>query len=265
MRQHALLSAAVGGVCGLLAGLAGARWFESPVRGEGHPGTLRGDLDDLEARMLESAASDLTARALVLDRLAAIEHAAGAASTAADRDSTRRAVGAVAEDLKLLAAALRADLHAADQRLAGLESRSRELELTVGATVGAAPGPLSDEDEAVWVTTARNEDPLRRFSALVRLSRRRSERSVQSATEALRDSDERVVWQAVRNLSGFQERGALRDIAPRLDHPATIVRQAAFEALTSMGAPNLSYDPAATAATRRADTELLKKWVSEQP
>lgn len=264
MRREIVLSALVGAVLGAGLGLAGLRMLGGAAGSGAADGSLRSDLDALERRILGDAAVDLAARDAIIERIASLERAAIAAGSAADRDEARAALAALAADVKSLAAALQEDLRTADARLAAIEGRVRDLEALSGATSAASSGPLSEEEEALWVTDARSPDPMRRFSALVKLGRTRSDRSVASAMNALSDEDERVAWQALRNLGGFKERAAAREVAALLDHPTSVLRLAASQALARMGADVAAFDAAASPAKRREAAEALQRWAAEQ-
>jgi hypothetical protein len=264
MRRDVLLSAVAGAVLGVVAAFAGMHLLGFSGTPQADGAGVRADLDALERRILRDAATDLAGRDAVLGRIAALERAVAASGSAADREEARAALAALAEDLRTLGAGLHADLRAADTRLGAVEGRVRDLEALSGAAAAATSGPLTEDEEAFWVTDARSPDPMRRFSALVKLGRTRSDRSVACATEALADPDERVAWQAVRNLGTFRERAAARDVAALLDHPASVLRLAAAQALATMGAPATSFDPAAAAPRRREAADALRRWAAEQ-
>lgn len=264
MRRELVLSALLGAVLGAALALAGLRLIGGAGWSASGDGALRSDLDALERRLLRDAAVDLAARDAILGRIAALEQTVIAAASAADREEARAAFAALAADVTTLGATLQDDLRTADARLAAIEGRVRDLEAISGATSASASGPLSEEEEALWVTDARSPDPMRRFSALVKLGRTRSDRSVSCAVNALSDEDERVAWQALRNLGAFKERGAAREVAALLDHPTSVLRLAASQALARMGAEVAAFDAAASPAKRRETAEALQRWAAEQ-
>ncbi len=264
MRRDIVLSALVGAFLGAGLGLAGLRLLGGEGAAGVGDGSIRNDLDALERRLLRDAAVDLTTRDAILGRIAALEQSVIAAGSAADREEARAAFAALAADVKALGASLQEDLRTADARLAAVEGRVRDLEAISGASSASASGPLSEEEEALWATDARSPDAMRRFSALVKLGRTRSDRSVACAMNALSDEDERVAWQALRNLGSFKERAAAREVAALLDHPTSVLRLAASQALARMGADVAVFDAAASPAKRREAAEALQRWAAEQ-
>jgi HEAT repeat protein len=114
------------------------------------------------------------------------------------------------------------------------------------------------------VVLSSDPEPGVRFSALVRLGRARTDRSVQASLARLDDPASEVVWQALRNLGGFRDRGTAPAIARMLDHPAAVVRGAALQALLRIGAPTDSgYDPAGPPGERAPAAERLRAWADE--
>ncbi len=199
-QRAALWAAVVGACCGVLGGAA-AGWCLSrdPGRGRGTDGTLRGDLDRVEASTLGARAEIAASLASVAERVTALE--LGSHGGAPASEDVANALRAVASDLANLRDAVVRDLGHADRRIADLEHRVDELLALIALQ---APPPAqsagNDEDEAVWVNIAQDPDPLRRFSALAMLGRARTDRSVRASSEALRDPEEIVVWQAAFQL-----------------------------------------------------------------
>jgi HEAT repeat protein len=125
-------------------------------------------------------------------------------------------------------------------------------------------GPLPEEDEPRFVVRAADADPGVRFSALVRLGRRRSDRSVQVSLARLDDPDDSVVWIAVHNLGGFRERDAAPEIAALLDHPAALVRQKAHDTLVRLGAPaDTGFEALDSPEVRELAAARLRSWADE--
>jgi hypothetical protein len=253
---------AAAALCGLAAGAASAFLLGRDAgRGRGADGTLRGDLDRLEARVLECEAASAERLAKLVARLEAAE---GAGAAGAPGDPVAESLAALAEDLRALRDALRRDLGSVESRLIELERRVADAEALLPVRRADERAPPTEEEEAVWVNLAQDPDPLRRFSALARLGRTRTDRSVRASVEALADGDERVLWQALRNLGGFSERAAARDAAALLDHPLTVVRAASSDALRRMGAPDSGFDATASPEKRRAPSQALRSWAAEQ-
>lgn len=250
------LVVALGAGLGLLAGLIGAVLYG------GRAAASRADLDALDRRELGVAASDIEARAVVVRRLTALEASVAASASAASAEDVQRALAATAADLAALRDAVRRDLVAADERLASLEGRVRDLEAATGAAASA--GAPSDADEAQWVNLARDPDPLRRFSALTQLGRLRTDRSIRCSREALADTEERVVWQALRNLAAYGDRAVASEVVPLLEHGAAAVRQQAHDTLRALGAPRTEFSAVAPKDVRAAAVEVLRRWALEE-
>lgn len=232
-----------------------------PGRGRGGEGSLRGDLDLVEAALLVATAEQARTSEVLLSRLDAVE--ARLATLPAAEGADAQALGGVLDDLGRLRDAVRGDLAAADARLAAVERRLAEVIDVLPAARSDTGAPPTDEQEAVWVNLARDPEPLRRFSAIERLGLRRTDRSVRASTDALDDSDAHVVWQALRNLGAFGERSAAGDVVRLLDHPEAVVRHAAWEALVRMGAPESGFEAVAPPEERAAAVRDLRKWAED--
>jgi len=235
-----------------------------PGRGRGTEGTLRGDLDRAEARILEESARSAQHDAAILARVAALEAAVSSLPESPARTAVAEALAALAEDLRTLGESVRGDLEAAELRIATLERRLDEAASLLPPPGAAGSAAAAEDEEAVWLNLAHDADPLRRFSALERLGRARSDRSVRVSIEALRDPSRLVVWQALRNLGNFAERPAARDVAELLDHAEVDVRNAAWESLVRMGAPESGFRASEKAEMRREPAARLKAWAAEQ-
>jgi hypothetical protein len=262
-----LWAAGAGALAGLLLGAAGA-WLVlgDPGPGRGRPGTLRGDLDRLTARQgLLVAASEGADRGL-LARVEALERSVlGLDADVARHAEVAQALEALSQDLRTLRAAYEDELSVVDARLEQLGRRLEELSVAAGLLrvgTGAAL-PASDEEEGMWVNLARDADPNRRFSALVKLGRRKTDRSVAVSLEALNDAEPTVVRQAARNLGQFRELSAAARLAWLLGNPDVGVRQAAYDALRDLGAPDSGYVPTAPAEDRADPAAHLRAWASE--
>lgn len=201
-------------------------------------------------------AADAAWQSLVA-RTAAAEKS-GAASVSAEH------VRAMVEDLKALRDAMRGELSVVDARLTELRRRADEIAAGSASPGAAHEGPPTPEDEDRWATQARDADPGVRFSALSRLGKARTERSVQVSVERLEDDDAKVVWLAVRNLGQFRDRDAAPRIAELLDHAEAVVRAAACDALVRMGAPaDTGFDSADAPQMRKPAADRLKRWVGQ--
>ncbi len=200
-----------------------------------------------------------TSRAALAARLDALEQRG--TGTPVD-PGARRAVQDIAADLVLLRDSLRLELMAVDSELQRLTEIIDEV---AGGMDGPDPsGPLTPEEEPRWVVLSADPEPGVRFSALVRLGRARTERSVQASLARLRDPAAEVVWQAACNLGAFRERGAAPQIARLLSHPAAVVRAAAYAALLRLGAPpDTGYAAVAPEADRATAAERLRAWAEE--
>lgn len=257
-------TAALAGVLGGLFAGAAAAWLVASDPGVGHgaPGTLRGDLD-----LLREQVKLLDGRLAVAQ--AGWQEAANRAAEAVARGSPDAAsvadLRALADDLRRLRDDLRGELAVVDARLADLRRRLDEAgSLPPASSPGRDPAS-SPEDEDRWVTRSRDADAGVRFSALSRLGRVRTDRSVQVAVERLGDEDARVAWQAVRNLGFFRERDAAAQVAPLLDSKEAVLRAAAHDALVAMGGPkDTGFDPTASAEKRKSAADQLKLW-AESP
>jgi HEAT repeat protein len=252
-----------GSLAGLLAGgLAAWLVASDPGRGRGGPGTLRGDLDVLQAHV--TAVDTRLAVAEAGWQAAAEKWAAVAADGKAppvEVDHLR----ALAEDLKALRDAVKGELQHVEARLADVRRRVDEMGASPAVTGAAAKGPPSQEDEDRWATLARDSDAGVRFSALSMLGRARTERSVQVSVDSLGDDDAEVVWQAIRNLGQFRERDAAAQVAAFLDHEDVVLRAASHDALLLMGAPrDKGFEATDTPAKRKAAAEALRRW-AESP
>ncbi len=182
--------------------------------------------------------------------------ALAAQGTAAD---VRPALEALARDLELLRDSVRFELVAVDEELTRIRAALQMVSGALGE--GDATGPLSADEEPRWVIRAADPDPGVRFSALVRLGRKRTDRSVRASRDRLSDVDAMVVWQAIRNLSVFRERSAAPEIAQGLDHDKAIVREIAFEALLRLGAPtDIEFESVAPPAERVDAVRRLREW-----
>ncbi len=196
--------------------------------------------------------------ATLSDRVRALEEA----PRSANDPEARAALERLAHDLAALREGVRLDLSAADAELARLGAVVEEISGGMGGPDPSAP--LTEADEPRWVVRAADPDPGVRFSALVRLGRARTERSVQASLVALDDAQDLVAWQAVRNLGSFRERGAARVVARLLGHASPLLRLAAYEALVQMGAPaDTGFDPLGDAASRARAAAALAAWADE--
>lgn len=252
-----------GALAGLVAGgLAAWLVASDPGRGRGGPGTLRGDLDVLQAHV-----TSVDTRLAVAEagwQAAAEKWAAAAARDDASPNPAER-MRVLAEDVRALRDAVRGELQHVEARLADLRRRVDDAGAGPGDSGSAAQGPPSQEDEDRWTTLARDSDAGVRFSALSRLGRARTERSVQVSIDRLGDDDAEVAWQAIRNLGQFRERDAASQVAAFLDHEDVVLRAAAHDALVLMGAPrDTGFDATDSAAKRKAAAEALRHW-AESP
>jgi HEAT repeat protein len=248
-----------GSLAGLLSGgLAAWLLVSDPGRGRGGPGTLRGDIDVLQAHV--TAVDTRLAVAEAGWQSAAEKWASVAAQGNAPPVAVEH-LRAVSEDLRALRDAVKSELQHVEARLADLRRRVDDMGTSPAASGAAAQGPPSQEDEDKWATLARDSDAGVRFSALSRLGRARTERSVQVSVERLGDDDDEVVWQAIRNLGQFRERDAAGEVAPFLDHEDVVLRAAANEALVLMGAPrDTGFEATDAPAKRKAAAEALRRW-----
>ena len=181
---------------------------------------------------------------------------------AVDDSGARAAIRDVGADLHLLRDSLRMELLVVD---AELERLAEIIDDVAGGVGGADPsGPLSEEEEPRWVVLSADHEPGVRFSALVRLGRTRTDRSVQASLARLEDVDPSVVWQALRNLASFRERAAAAVVVPLLEHDSAAVRGAALDALLRLGAPaDSGYDPVGPIQERNAAAAVLQRWADE--
>jgi len=248
--QQVLLGA-LGGACAALL----AVWSLGA-----HPGRTDDELDALRLQLNTENARHVASLAAISERLDALE--ARPVDGGAEDATARASVAAVAEDLGPLRDALRNELMVIDDELARL---GEIVEDVAGGVGGADPaGPLSPEDEPRWVVLSADPEPGVRFSALVRLGRARTDRSVQASIARLDDPEDEVVWQALRNLGQFRERAAAAQVAALLTHGSPVVRAAAYDALLRMGAPGDSgYDPVGAADERERAAEKLRAWAEE--
>jgi len=243
---------AVGGVCAAVL----AVWFLG-LGGQLGPSpeefiALRLELADVRVRHADLLAT--------LDaRLEAVE--SGPAEGAVDAEA-RAASRALAVDMAKLRDALELELETVDAELRRLGSIFDEF---AGDRGGPDPtDPLSEEDEPRYVVRSSDPDVGVRFSALVRLGRRRSDRSVQASLARLGDPDAIVIWIAVHNLGGFGERGAAPEIAQLLSHASALVRQESHAALLRLGAPaDTGFDPLAPSEIREIAAATLRSWADQ--
>ena len=172
-------------------------------------------------------------------------------------------VRAVAQDLRALREWLDAELNAVNEQFADVRRRVDDANAPPDSSPDA---PLSPEEEDRWTTLSRDADAGVRFSALHRLGRLRTERSVHVSVERLADETPKVVWQALRNLGRFREVAAAGDVAQLLEHTDAEVRAAAHAALVDMGAPKDTGfdDPAASAEKRKQAAAALKEWAESR-
>ena len=245
-----MLAGALGGACAATL----AVWFlgAHPGRIESELGAARSDLADVRVRHASLIAG-------LDERLSAVE----ARPAAAPQDAEARAAARViAADLAHLQAAVRLELLSVDAELQRLTTIIDEV---AGGLGGPDPaGPLPEEDEPRFVVLSADPDPGVRFSALVRLGRRRSDRSVQASLARLDDRDATVVWIALHNLGGFRERAAVVRVVGLLAHSAALVRQKSYDTLVSLGAPSdTGFDALAPDAERVAATQRLRAWADE--
>jgi hypothetical protein len=256
--RAAAWAALLGAACGFAGGMVGGRLVG------GDAGRGRGaDLERLEAGTLAARAELAASVAALSARLDALEASARAEGGTGSAELAA-AVRGLGEDVAKLRDAVARDLRQADLRIGELERRVDQL-AALAALAPPPPGPRTptEEDEAAWLNLARDADPLRRFSALAMLGRVGTDRSVRASTEALHDSSEIVVWQAVRNLGAYGDRSAARDLAALLRHEAVAVRHAAHEALVKLGAPDAHYVASDPPDTRRAATETIERWAAD--
>lgn len=252
-----------GTLAGLLAGGLAA-WFvaSDPGRGRAAPGTLRGDLDVIQEHVISVDTRLAVSQAgwqAALDRMAAIE------ATGTESPHAIEEIRAVAQDLKSIRDALVGELRVLDARIGDLRRRLGDAGSQSGPATVSPDTPPTQEDVDRWATLARDADAGIRFSALSRLGRFRTERSVQLSVERLSDDDVEVVWQAVRNLGRFRERDAAAQIAPLLHHGEAVIRDAAHQALMAMGAPkDTEFTATASPEKRKAAADALKRW-AESP
>lgn len=191
------------------------------------------------------------------EKWAAVAAREGGGSDAAEH------LRALAEDLKALRDAVKRELQHVEARLADLRRRVDESGAAPVST--GASGPPSQEEEDRWATLARDADAGVRFSALSRLGRARTERSVQVSLDRLGDEDAEVVWQAIRNLGHFRQRDAAPDVAAFLENDDVVLRAAAHDALVLMGAPrDTGFEATDAPAKRKPAAEALRRW-AESP
>lgn len=245
-----------GALAGLLAG-GGAAWLVAadPGRGRGGPGTVRGDLDVIDAgvRAIDERLALAEARWRRLEERVA-------AQAPAPAGASEEQVRAIVDDLRALRDATQAEFRRVSDRLEDLRRRLDDA----SSPPPEPSGPPTAEEEDRWATLARDPDGGRRFSALQRLGRFRSERSVQVSVDSLADEDPKVVWQAVRNLGRFRAREAAAAVARLLDGTVEI-RAAAYEALLDMGAPtDTGFDATALPDDRKDAVAALRRWAETE-
>lgn len=190
--------------------------------------------------------------------LAALKSADASRPAGADAEQLR----AVAADLRALREWMEKELKTADEQFADVRRRIDELNAPPAASSDAPPTP---EEEDRWTTLARDADGGVRFSALQRLGRFRTDRSVHVSVERLSDEDPKVAWQALRNLGRFREVAVAAEVSALLDHAESVVRAAAYGALLEMGAPkDTGFDASAPADKRKAGAAALKTWAESR-
>lgn len=224
-----------------------------------HPGRTDEGLDEL--RSLVVAQHRLCSEHLqALD--ARVATLAAAPRGPMEDAGARAALHDLASDVELLRDSVRMELMVVD---AELERLADVIDDVAGGLGGPDPaGPLTPEAEPRWVVLAGDPEPGVRFSALVRLGRSRTDRSVQASLSRLDDDAPQVVWQALRNLGAFRSREAAPRVARLLGHESPIVRSAAHETLLRLGAPDdTGYDPVADPGDRAAAAARLRAWAEE--
>ncbi len=247
----ALLGAVVGGVAGGLLTLAWATSYLVDSR-EGEPAALRRDLVVMSER-------HLTALARVEAR---VDGLTARLSEPTEDTAARQALTHLSADLRLVRDAVRMEIRTLDEELRRLAEAVAEVADAGGGSDPA--GPLGEDEEPRWVVLASDPDPGVRFSALVRLGRRRSDRSVGVSVARLRDPAESVIWAALRNLGAFHERGAAAAVADLLAHETPLLRLTAHETLLQIGLPSdLAFDPLGDADTRAAQAIAIRAWADE--
>jgi HEAT repeat protein len=185
--------------------------------------------------------------------------AADRPATAAGGDDGARAL---AQDIRALHEWAEKELRSVDEQFADLRRRIDDM----NAPPAVSPDtPPTTEEEDRWTTLARDADGGVRFSALQRLGRFRTDRSVHVSIERLSDEDPKVVWQALRNLGRFREAAAASEVAGLLEHAESVVRAAAYAALLDMGAPkDTGFDASATGDKRKAAAAALRAWAESR-
>jgi HEAT repeat protein len=245
-----VLAGAIGGACAAVLTV----WFLGA-----HPGRTQGELDALRDDMTQMRVRHADALAGLDARLRALEDRPSAAPIDVD---ARAGVETVAAQLVSLRDALRLELVAVDAELHRLTTI---VDVLAGGQAAVDPaGPLPEEDEPRFVVRSGDPDPGVRFSALVRLGRRRSDRSVQASLARLDDEDDKVVWIALGNLGAFREREAAGEIVLLLDHPSALVRQKAHATLVRLGAPaDTGFDALDPPEVRELAAAVLRAWADE--
>src|SRR6185436_12201702 len=100
---------------------------------------------------------------------------------------------------------LHGELQVVEARLSDLRRRLDDVGSGAALAGRQREGqPPTPEEEEHWVQLSHDLDPGARFSALSRLGKTKSERSVQVSVEHLTDESVEVVWQAIRNLGQFK-------------------------------------------------------------
>jgi HEAT repeat protein len=221
------------------------------VRTDVPSGISRAELDALAGRVasLEARLADGESRwKSVAERPAA-----------ADDERVR----ALAQDLRALREWAEGELKAVD---AQFDAVGRRIDDANAPFAASADAPLTPEEEDRWATLARDTDGGVRFSALQKLGRMRTDRSVHASVERLADDDPKVVWQALRNLGKFREADTAPQVAVALDHAESVVRTAAYAALLDMGAPkDTGFDANETSAEKRKPAvAALKAWAESR-
>ena len=229
------------------------------MRGGGGDTASESDLAELRHDLVALSARYVSSVERTDERLAAIE---ARLALPVEDAAVRAALEAAVEDLHVLRDSVRYELSAVDDELGRLAD---QIEDVAGSSEGLDPtAPLHDAEEPRHVVLSADPDPGVRFSALVRLGRRRTDRSLQASIARLEDPSERVVWAALRNLGAFREPSTAPDVAALLAHERAVVRTAAFDALRTMGAPrDIGYDPVLPAEEREPAEAQLRAWAAE--
>lgn len=171
------------------------------------------------------------------------------------------------EELARFREAVRGELTQADEQIELLRNSIAEFAASAASLPVANGGEASDEEQrTLWAARSRSDDAGERFSALCFLGSERSDVGVAACLERIAEKGEAVpvVWKALRNLGRFHERSAAVEVARLLDHDEVVIRAAALEALTEMGAPDSGYDPTGPLEERTRTAAALRAWAREQ-